>query len=1544
MSIEYIIFSDSESDKIYDLDPDNINVVIDYLRDPSTGVGLHTRKFKNIKYKKCFSGRDLIDWIVDHVRGINTRSDALDLAVEMESLGVFTHVNEDHPIEDRNWLYKFLNNGGTKRSVVVNSMYEPWEENYHRYDVLEQANSSSNFYASIGYSIDDQDLNYSTEIEKFPSSESDFTDSDSFDISGILELDEDILYHVIKDSIYKIGATQFATQVINESYLSLGSMIKDSLIQCWKKTNNEIKNYTTKLKQMDDTSRTLKSEESSERNFPLHRYLEYQWIDQFSACEGLDQYARLNNSYKDTVEKLGKVIILEKNLPNFKKSIVPSLVGGFAGGIKYIVYGILFKFAQDSLNGRASWLYGGRKADHHLAGKALNNDLKALRALMVHRDSFPRNLSIPIMSTISYLGYVVCAISLLPLEENSLCYGTPDSGQTYADDTDIDPNLKNIVNSIAKKFHFAPHDVQDTNGNTHTVQFAADVEIHRNKDVYYILDLGRFFPPNNERNPFLHLFRAEYLVNLDKHTTISCDSFSGFGRIDSSTHNSFAREIIDDYFSYIKSSFRFIEIQSFVPRQLKSKLHQRGINIRHIGYIRQLYIQEKIKTEKQLVQLRSKTERKRKSGDRPANISTSLRYSRSFDRGLPMKRSSLSLSHSGLKLSLKKERSSVSKREKRLSSNKFRFISSSKNILSEENEPQPSLKKTRSLRISRNSTGEEEQDIPSSIKPEILYEKSITQLELNLETANKQIDFILMEMILRSCKTILNKNQRKIAETHVIPNLDIIDEMTLRFHSDILDKNSAFWTSRKLKKTIENKFNPNLELTDGENILNLFSLKENISTLIDMVPLYCNYKGGRFLFEVETLLRSKSSIPEMDAKYVIDKLMENNEPELFFKYWNEYRELGLTPDILLPLAIPCSQFREDNSEFLNCIYSQPKLNSDSINFLVNSSAQFYYRNVEIKRNKEILNFIYDKITTVIFDNIVTEQIRSLKLLSNLVMLDISGSSQIRDTGLISICKHLTQLILLNIKDCIRLSDKGVTSFQNLAVLETLNISGCHQITEDGLMLLFVSLPNKFDLKCIDLSETSITDYCLEYVCRNYLSILELNISKCYGLTDMSYEYLANHPSIQTLNISYCHNFTVDGIELLSHGRLINPSAGFVNVTSLNLAGTATTGETLGNLNSITTYLNISSCFYVENLNFLNPWIEDLMIKNLSLKNCLSLSMGELRKISSLKNLEILDLSHINTIPVLELDFLQGLPITHLYLEGTNIINDSITGPCVDLKLQVLNIAYCRLLTDSALFGIALMTDLVDLDISGCSIYSENSFSVFEEIFPKRLKMRNIRNLGSIDPFLDMNSLKSLDLIGSPIPKMSLRNFKDFKKLEEISFSCHTFTDEFLPSDFPYLQKFNLENSNITNNELEIIVLRSPNIRVFNLTNCPFIDDDSVHLIIEYFPHLVELRLTKCSLITDFGINILSTRNNLSVLHISHLKRVTYPRKISSLSNLKELDASHCDGISEEFCQKIATLKSLDTLNLCHCKSLNDSCFLEIQVLYCLTDLVLFNYH
>ena len=81
----------------------------------------------------------------------------------------------------------------------------------------------------------------------------------------------------------------------------------------------------------------------------------------------------LSSSKKDFIQAAktyGRIIISEVYLPSHKKTIKPINLGGVAGGEKYIVHNILFKFALDS-----SGLFGGNNL---AAAKVGGLELKGL--------------------------------------------------------------------------------------------------------------------------------------------------------------------------------------------------------------------------------------------------------------------------------------------------------------------------------------------------------------------------------------------------------------------------------------------------------------------------------------------------------------------------------------------------------------------------------------------------------------------------------------------------------------------------------------------------------------------------------------------------------------------------------------------------------------------------------------------------------------------------------------------------------------------------------------------------------------------------------------------------------------------------------------------------------------------------------------------------------------------------------------------------------------------------------------------------------------
>jgi hypothetical protein len=95
-----------------------------------------------------------------------------------------------------------------------------------------------------------------------------------------------------------------------------------------------------------------------------------------------------------------------------KKTVKPTIIGGRAGGEKYIVHNIVFKFAVDSSN-----LFDG---SNWAAAKVAKHELKGL---MCYFNLCIPNVFTPLMALVDYKGFRLVAMSLLPLGPNTLIYG-----------------------------------------------------------------------------------------------------------------------------------------------------------------------------------------------------------------------------------------------------------------------------------------------------------------------------------------------------------------------------------------------------------------------------------------------------------------------------------------------------------------------------------------------------------------------------------------------------------------------------------------------------------------------------------------------------------------------------------------------------------------------------------------------------------------------------------------------------------------------------------------------------------------------------------------------------------------------------------------------------------------------------------------------------------------------------------------------------------------------------------------------------------------
>jgi tetratricopeptide (TPR) repeat protein len=293
---------------------------------------------------------------------------------------------------------------------------------------------------------------------------------------------------------------------------------------------------------------------------------------------------RLAQDFATLASQYGKTIISEHALPESKRTIKPRKdLGGVLGGEKFIVLGILFKFATDEKN-----LFKSLADPLEAANKIAGLELKGLKCYFSTRTP---NLSFPLMALIDYKGYRLVAMSVLPIDKATLKYGSADAGRSVLTEDD---DLTVLIREASLQLNLKPHLV-GRKGEEIELASAADLEGHVGYDGrFYMLDFSRTMPPvhtglKDRPDHLYQQFRPEF---VRAHSTpLSADACSMFGRHQASEHD---REIVEAT-SYLKNTHipdvarkvvaEAEDARDIVFFSLSEALHRRGVNMRYLGLV-----------------------------------------------------------------------------------------------------------------------------------------------------------------------------------------------------------------------------------------------------------------------------------------------------------------------------------------------------------------------------------------------------------------------------------------------------------------------------------------------------------------------------------------------------------------------------------------------------------------------------------------------------------------------------------------------------------------------------------------------------------------------------------------------------------------------------------------------------------------------------------------------------------------------------------------------------------------------------------------------
>ncbi|KAK7496136.1 hypothetical protein BaRGS_00012546 [Batillaria attramentaria] len=307
----------------------------------------------------------------------------------------------------------------------------------------------------------------------------------------------------------------------------------------------------------------------------------------------------------------------------------------------------------------------------------------------------------------------------------------------------------------------------------------------------------------------------------------------------------------------------------------------------------------------------------------------------------------------------------------------------------------------------------------------------------------------------------------------------------------------------------------------------------------------------------------------------------------------------------------------------------------------------------------------------LFPSLVKRGIRRVQVLSlrrslrdvvtgipNVESLNLSGCFNITDSGLTqAFPQDLPTLTVLNLSLCKQVTDLGLGRIaQHLKNLEVLELGGCSNVTNTGVLFIAVGLRK---LKSLNLRSCRlVSDQGIGYLAGQHPQtkcgnpgLEHLGLQDCQKLTDQALKHVSvGLSTLKTINLSFCSSVTDTGIKFLS------------KMTTLQ-------------------ELNLRSC------------------DNISDIGLGYLSEGGARLIA-------LDVSFCDKVGDQGLVFLsQGLfSLRSLSLNACNISDDGIQRVVTTLHdLTTLNIGQCSRISDRALGLIAdKLRRLMSIDLYGCT--------------------------------------------------------------------------------------------------------------------------------------------------------------------------------------------------------------------------------------------------
>ncbi|XP_067915350.1 F-box and leucine-rich repeat protein 13 [Heterodontus francisci] len=312
---------------------------------------------------------------------------------------------------------------------------------------------------------------------------------------------------------------------------------------------------------------------------------------------------------------------------------------------------------------------------------------------------------------------------------------------------------------------------------------------------------------------------------------------------------------------------------------------------------------------------------------------------------------------------------------------------------------------------------------------------------------------------------------------------------------------------------------------------------------------------------------------------------------------------------------------------------------------------------------------YYNITTISLlasPHISDTAIKALVLGKRLTKVKIEGNKHISDTSFKIFSKTCPNLNHIYVTDCPRITDNSLKSISTLKHVIVLNISDCVSITDAGVRF-FLDGPSASKLR-------------------------ELNLSNCIYITDLSLMKIAQRcQSLTHLRLRYCERLTDSGMEWL--GNL--PALTTIDLTGANVQDQSFGG--LAHSNRIREF-SVAECSGVTDIGLQKFYHNMFDLEYLDISHCLSVSDLSIKTLAfCCRRLVSLNIAGCPKITDLSIQYLAGVCHYIYFLDISGCVNltDSIfmflKKGCK--KLRTLKMLYCTNITKQAVKAVTNVQQL-----------------------------------------------------------------------------------------------------------------------------------------------------------------------------------------------------------------------------------------------------------